>query len=446
MLHSVLRLLLAVACQFFYHEGPAFSAPDGWDATYGGFDYDRANSIHETRDGGNIVAGETRSFSVGRIDIWVLKLRPDGTVEWQKTYGGFDRESAESVQQARDGGYIVAGYTGSFGAGKGDVWILKLRADGTVEWQKTYGGANGDVAESVCETRDGGYIVAGWTRSFGAGKEDVWVLKFRADGTVEWQKTYGGGGSDEGYSIQQTSDGGHIVAGETRSFGAGKEDVWVLKLRADGTVEWQKTYGGVNVDEVRSVRQANDSGYVVAGGTRSFGTKAFDVWVLKLRADGTVEWQKTYGGVNVDVSKSVQQTRDGGYIIAGYTMSFSIGEADIWVLKLRADGTIAWQKTYGGVEDDRANSVQQISDGRYIVAGNTGSFSAGSHDIWVLKLNSNGSIDPSCEFMRDTSTLGINSNATMLDTTASVADSNANPQDSSAIISATDITTHILCP
>ncbi|OHB90348.1 MAG: hypothetical protein A3D89_04340 [Planctomycetes bacterium RIFCSPHIGHO2_02_FULL_52_58] len=394
MLHSVLRLLLAVACQFFYHEGPAFSAPDGWDATYGGFDYDRANSIHETRDGGYIVAGETRSFSVGRIDIWVLKLRPDGTVEWQKTYGGFDRESAESVQQARDGGYIVAGYTGSFGAGKGDVWILKLRADGTVEWQKTYGGANGDVAESVCETRDGGYIVAGWTRSFGAGKEDVWVLK----------------------------------------------------LRADGTVEWQKTYGGVNVDEVRSIRQTNDSGYVVAGGTRSFGTKAFDVWVLKLRADGTVEWQKTYGGVNVDVSKSVQQTRDGGYIIAGYTMSFSIGEADIWVLKLRADGTIAWQKTYGGVEDDRANSVQQISDGRYIVAGNTGSFSAGSHDIWVLKLNSNGSIDPSCEFMRDTSTLGINSNATMLDTTASVADSNANPQDSSAIISATDITTHILCP
>src|SRR3989338_1358163 len=394
MLHSVLRLLLAVACQFFYHEGPAFSAPDGWDATYGGFDYDRANSIHETRDGGYIVAGETRSFSVGRIDIWVLKLRPDGTVEWQKTYGGFDRESAESVQQASDGGYIVAGYTGSFGTGKGDVWILKLRADGMVECQKTYGGANGDVAESVCKTRDGGYIVAGWTRSFGAGEEDVWVLKLRPDGTVEWQKIYGGGGSDEGYSIQQTSDGGHIVAGETRSFGAGKEDVWVLKLRADGTVEWQKTYGGVNVD----------------------------------------------------VSKSVQQTRDGGYIIAGYTMSFSIGEADIWVLKLRADGTIAWQKTYGGVEDDRANSVQQISDGRYIVAGNTGSFSAGSHDIWVLKLNSNGSIDPSCEFMRDTSTLGINSNATMLDTTASVADSNANPQDSSAIISATDITTHILCP
>src|SRR3989338_5795020 len=222
MLHSVLCLLLAVACQLFYHEGPAFSAPGGWDATYGGFDYDRANSIHETRDGGYIVAGETRSFSVGRIDIWVLKLRPDGTVEWQKTYGG----------------------------------------------------ANGDVAESVCETRDGGYIVAGWTRSFGAGKEDVWVLKLRADGTVEWQKTYGGGGSDEGYSIQQTSDGGHIVAGETRSFCAGKEDVWVLKLRADVTVEWQKTYGGVNVDEVRSIRQTNDSGYVVAGGSRTFGTKA----------------------------------------------------------------------------------------------------------------------------------------------------------------------------
>ena len=133
MLRSVLCLLLAVACQFFYHEGPAFSAPDGWDATYGGFDYDRANSIHETRDGGYIVAGETRSFSVGRIDIWVLKLRPDGTVEWQKTYGGVDDGWAFFIQQTRDGGDIITGGTRSFGAGEDDLWVLKLRPDGSID-------------------------------------------------------------------------------------------------------------------------------------------------------------------------------------------------------------------------------------------------------------------------------------------------------------------------
>jgi uncharacterized delta-60 repeat protein len=255
-----------------------------WANTYGGTNYDYANSIQQTSDGGYIVAGETYSFGAVNSDAWVLKLKPDGTVDWQKTYGGTNYDSAYSIQQTSDGGYIVAGYTESFGAGNVDAWVLKLKPDGTVDWQKTYGGADDDSANSIQQTSDGGYIVAGET-SFGAGYGDAWVLKLKPDGTVDWQKTYGGAADDYANSIQQTSDGGYIVAGATISFGAGNDDAWVLKLKPDGTVDWQKTYGGTNDDFASSIQQTSDGGYIVAGETYSFGAGNDDAWVLKLKSD-----------------------------------------------------------------------------------------------------------------------------------------------------------------
>src|SRR3990170_885419 len=214
----------------------------------------------------------------------------------------------------------------------------------TMGWVATYGGANHERAHSIRQTADGGYVVAGYTESFstierhGQKDRDIWVLKLRADGAVEWQKTYGGDNADEAHSIQQTSDGGYVVAGRTRSFGAGKVDFWVLKLRPDGTVDWEKTYGGEDWDDARSIQQTRDGGYVVAGSTSSFvtrGEETPDMWVLKLRSDGVIEWQKTYGGDNWDSVNSIQQTLDGGYIIAGETRSFGNENGDFWVLKLR---------------------------------------------------------------------------------------------------------------
>ncbi|MEK7368684.1 MAG: hypothetical protein AABZ62_03380 [Planctomycetota bacterium] len=215
----------------------------------------------------------------------------------------------------------MTGETGTFGDKEfPDIWVLKLKADGTVEWQKTYGGDRRDVALSIQQTGDGGYVAAGWTDSFGAGLGDwdSWVLKLRSDGTVEWQKTYGGDKGDEeeeALSIKQTSEGGYIVAGSTGSFGVGSSDIWVLKLRVDGSIEWQKTYGGIEWDEADSIQQTSDGGYIVAGDTGSFGPifeESSDIWILKLRADGTVEWQKIYGREYDDGARSVQQTRDGG--------------------------------------------------------------------------------------------------------------------------------------
>ncbi|MHA2615669.1 MAG: InlB B-repeat-containing protein [bacterium JZ-2024 1] len=360
---------------------------------------------------------------------------------WARTYGGAYWDTAEFIQQTSDGGYIVAGDTNTFSAGDDEIWVLKLDANGNILWQKTYGTARLDEVESIQQTSDGGYIVAGRTFSFAAGLDDIWVLKLDANGNVLWQKTYGGTDSDGASSIQQTSDGGYIVAGVTKSFGGGSWNIWVLKLDANGNVLWQKTYGGPYNDWAYSLQQTSDGGYIVAGSTYSFGAGSDDIWVLKLDADGNVLWQKTYGGADGDGAYSIQQPSDGGYIVAGSTYSFGAGSDDIWVLKQDADGNVLWQKTYGGTGSDRASSIQQTSDGGYIVAGSTYSFGAGFGDIWVLKLDANGNIfgctpdnlvGTSNATPEDSSVSPQNTSAFLSSPSATITDTSAVPHDTTA--------------
>jgi len=362
--------------------------------TFGGSRYDYARSVKQTTDGGYIVAGYTTSFGAGYYDVYVLKLNSDGSLAWQKTFGGNGDDEAYSVQETTDGGYIVAGYTTSFGAGGYDVYILKLNSNGTLIWQKTFGGNGDDEAYSIQKTADGGYIVAGYTDSFGAGNPDVYVLKLNSDGSLEWQKTFGGGLDDKAYSMQQTTDGGYIVAGCTESFGAGSYDAYILKLNSDGSLAWQKTFGGGLDDKAYSMQQTTDGGYIVAGCTESFGAGSYDAYILKLNSDGSLEWQKTFGGGLDDKAYSMQQTTDGGYIIAGYTWSFGAGWYDVYILKLDSNENLVWQKTFGGNSRDEAYSIQQTTDGGYIVAGYTYSFGAGWEDAYILKLDSNGELHP----------------------------------------------------
>ncbi|RLI80952.1 MAG: hypothetical protein DRP01_11435, partial [Archaeoglobales archaeon] len=414
-----------------------------WAITYGGSDWDEALLIQETDDGGYIVAGSTESFGAGG-DFWVLKLNENGNVEWQKTYGGSDYDRAESIQQTDDGGYIVAGSTYSFGAGWSDFWVLKLDEDGNVEWQKTYGGSGWDEAYSIQQTSDGGYIVAGVTDSFGAGG-DFWILKLNESGYIEWQKTYGGSDYDYAWYIQQTNDGGYIVAGYTKSFGAGYYDFWVLKLNESGYIEWQKTYGGSSDDFAKSIQQTDDGGYIVAGFTGSFGAGGGDFWILKLNESGNVEWQKTYGGSDYDRAESIQQTSDGGYIVAGSTHSFGAGLDDFWVLKLNENGNVEWQKTYGGSDYDRAESIRQTDDGGYIVAGFTGSFGAGGGDFWILKLDEKGEI-PNCPYGNDTYAEVNETQVSPINTSATVRDTNVDPQETYVDPIDTDCEIRQVCP
>ncbi|MCX5859468.1 MAG: hypothetical protein NT056_06175 [Proteobacteria bacterium] len=414
-----------------------------WAKSYGGTSNDNASSFQQTSDGGYIIASNTNSFGAGGVDLWVLKSNSDGTVAWQKAYGGTSDDYANSIQQTSDGGYILAGFPKSFGAGNGDFWVLKLNSDESVAWQKSYGEVGAEEPRSIQQTSDGGYIVAGQTSSFGAGDFDLWVLKLNSDGTVAWQKTYGGTSHDYAFSIQQTSDGDYIVAGATVSFSAGLTDFWILKLNSDGTVAWQKTYGGTGDDWAYSIQLTLDGGYIVVGYTSSFGAGGYDFWILKLNSDGTVAWQKTYGGTDDDFSVSTHQTSDGGYIVAGQTSSFGAGGNDLWVLKLNSYGTVAWQKTYGGTSDD-FGLIRQTSDGNYIVVGSSNSFGAGGYDLWVLKLSSDGSIifNPSSgasvtntsATVTDTSATITNTSATITNTSATITNTNATITDTNAII------------
>jgi TolB-like protein len=382
-----------------------YSSPNPMSATsfaktYGGTNWDWTSSVQQTSDGGYIVAGWTSSFGAGSADIFLIKTDASGNVQWAKTYGGTSSDYAYPVQQTSDGGYIVAGWTWSFGAGGGDIFLIKTDANGNIIWAKTYGGTSWDEAYSVQQTSDGGYIVAGWTWSFGVGYSDFFLIKTDANGNIIWAKTYGGTNRDSAYSVQQTSDGGYIVAGTTWSFGAGSLDIFLIKTDANGNIIWAKTYGGTSWDGAYSVQQTSDGGYIVAGWTWSFGAGYDDIFLIKTDANGNVQWAKTYGGTNYDDAFSVQQTSDGGYIVAGRENYVFAG--DIILIKTDANGNIIWAKTYGGTNYDDAFSVQQTSDGGYIVAGGTESFGAGRSDIFLIKTDANGNIG-SCSIVQNVS-------------------------------------------
>lgn len=372
------------------------------------------------------------------ILISLNSLAQTPNIQWQKTLGGTDYDGATYIQQTSDGGYIVAGntvcndgdVTGNHG--ENDVWIVKLNATGVIVWQKALGGSRSEYANSIHQTSDGGYIVAGNTQSNNGDVtsnhntgaiyfDDFWVVKLNTTGAIVWQKTLGGTDHDIAKSIQQTLDGGYIVAGYTYSNDGDVSgnhssfyDCWIVKLSDIGEIVWQKALGGTNDDIASIIQQTSDGGYVIAGLTSSNNGDVTqqqgisDCWIVKLNATGGIVWQKTYGGTNQDSATSIQQTLDGGYVIAGNTysndgdVSGNHGDLDVWIVKLSATGTIVWQKNLGGTGTDFAYFIQQRLDGSYIVAGYTYSNDgdvSGNHttdnsisDCWVIKLNSQGTI------------------------------------------------------
>ena len=334
----------------------------------------------------------------GRGLILALFTQYAYAITFAKTYGGRGWDVAYSVRQTSAGGYIVVGRTAA------DVILIKTDAKGNIQWAKAYGGKNVDDARFFQQTSDGGYIVAGYTNSFGAGELDIFLIKTDAKGNVQWAKTYGGIDSDDASFVQQTSDGGYIVAGETNSFGAGERDIFLIKTDAKGNIQWAKTYGGTDDDFASSVQQTSDGGYIVAGYTTSFGTGEGDIFLIKTDAKGNIKWAKTYGGRGSEGASSVRQTADGGYIVVGNTNSFGAGKWDIFLIKTDAKGNIQWAKTYGETDNlDRGiPSVQQTSDGGYILAGTTISFGAGGANIFLIKTNARGNIG-SCSIVQNAS-------------------------------------------
>jgi len=369
-------------------------AQTSWWRTYGGPSDDYGTSAQPTSDGGYVITGFTGSFGPGGPNVWLIKTDASGDTLWTRTYGGTNYDYGNSVQPTSDGGYIVAGYTNTLGPGRVDVYLINTNATGDTLWTRTYGGTNEDEGWSVQQSSDGGYVIAGVTYSFGAGGGDVYLVKTNASGDTLWTRTYGGTHDDCGYSVQQTVDGGYIIAGMTNSSGAGPydHDVYLIKTNASGDTLWTRSYGDTNYDVGYSVQQTSDGGYIVAGRTTSFGAGYGDVYLIRTNASGDTVWTRTYGGTDDDLGHSVQQTTDGGYIIAGETYSFGAGSRDAYLIKTNASGDTLWTRTDGGTDEDRGSSVEQTTDGGYIIAGFTESFGSGGSDVYLVKTDADGHV------------------------------------------------------
>jgi parallel beta-helix repeat protein len=359
--------------------------PPEWNRTYGGTADDIAFSLVNTNDGGYAIAGWTNSFGAGNRDFLLVKTDAAGNMQWSQTYGGIGDEIAYDLIQTGDGGYLLVGYTDSFGAGDYDFWLVKTDAEGNMQWNQTYGGTDDDGAQHILQTSNGEYAVVGWTNSFGAGDYDFWLVKIDAIGIMLWNKTYGGIGDDEAFHLVLTQDGGYAIAGATNFFGAGDYDFWLVKTDADGNMQWNQTYGGANDDCAYALVQTDDGGYVIAGYATSFAC-GWDFWAVKVDADGNMQWNQTYGGNENDLLRDLVQTVDGGYAFAGITWSFGAGGQDFLLVRTDANGNIKWSQTYGGIGNERASALLQTSDGGYVIAGHTTSFGAGNYDVWLVKI------------------------------------------------------------
>lgn len=361
-----------------------------------------------------------------------------GTVEWIKNFGGSGEDTGQAIIQTLDGGYAILGFSNSV---DGDItdkelevhdyWLLKLDADGNLQWNKTYGGSKDDRGQSLVQTFDGGYALTGYAMSddgdgsVNNGFHDNWLLKLNASGDIEWEKSFGFSGHDHSYDILQTTDGGFFFTGflditsaradgNTEKFNSltrhGVGEFWGTKIDAQGELLWRGYFGGSNNDRSHAVVPSNDGGYVMAGFSESddfdiSNTQgSYDFWLVKVDAAGNFVWERSFGGTGIEISYDIANTLDGGYVVAGNTfsgdgdISQSKGESDFWLIKVDANGNLVWERTFGGSQFDAAQAVVSSGDGGYYVVGNSKSSdqdvtgNTGENDIWLLKTDANGNL------------------------------------------------------
>jgi outer membrane protein OmpA-like peptidoglycan-associated protein len=360
---------------------------NAWTQIFGGEEIDQSFSIIEISDG-YIIVGWTHSHGSGNSDVWLIKTDLNGNKVWDKTYGGKERDRGLSVKKTNDSGYIIVGYTESFGNGLFDLWLLKTDKNGNEEWNNTFGGGDYDYGLAVQQTKDEGFIITGYTSSSGPPNSNAWLIKSDKNGNKQWDKIFGGINCESGFSLLELNNG-YIFAGYVESFGNGDYDSWAIRTDFSGNIIWNKTYGGQDLDITRTIRQTSDGNFIMAGWTESFGNGNEDVWLFKIDQNGEMIWSKTYGGELNDGAYSIYPTEDNGYIIAGYTNSLT-KLSDIYLIKTDENGLKEWEKTYGGSLNDEANYILQTKDKGFIVAGWTKSYGNGKEDIWLIKTDENG--------------------------------------------------------
>ena len=418
-----LSLFLVLSyCSKDQDEGPSPKNPEITSVkTFGGSKNDAAQSILKTSDGGYAVLGYTQSLngdildkSDESFDYWMLKFDADNLMQWQKTFGGSLDDKGSDLLQTSDGGYIIFGSSKSSdgdltnNAGDNDFWMVKLDSNGNIDWQKTFGFLGLDLGITVIPTNDNGFLLSGVldvTASGGEGNSklsstkrhaggDYWIIKLDASGTKQWSKYYGGTFTDTPYDAIQTPDNGFIIVGSSDSedvdisSNRGSYDFWVLKVSEFGILEWEKSFGGSEIDEAWGIEHSGDGNYLIVGDTRSMDQQisnnkgAADIWIIKITPNGELIWEKTLGGSGFDAGRSISSTQEGNFIISGNSRSNdddlteNKGQNDAWIIKIDANANIIWQKTVGGSMIDLAYDAAQLDNGKIIAVGESSSTDA----------------------------------------------------------------------
>ncbi|MFC1887918.1 T9SS type A sorting domain-containing protein [Candidatus Cloacimonadota bacterium] len=341
-------------------------------------------SIQQTNDAGFICSGYCYPDSADYLDYWLLKLTGEGELEWETKLGGDYTDYTFCVRETFDLGFILAGTTSSFGVDATDFWLVKTDPQGNLVWDHTYGGFSYDFCQHVEQTEDGGYIMTGYTISYGNGDYDIWVIKTDASGEIVWDITYGGEDGDYGECVIQTADLGYIICGFTYSVDIGTSDALVVKLDSEGNVIWSETYGFDGWDYSYSIQQTSDSGFILAGTTELSSTLTNQAVLWKLDSNGNQEWSWEFGGIYDENITNVIQTSDEGYVFSGLTSSYGNGQEDAWIFKTDNQGYFEWAQTMGFSGEDTATDVIQTWNGDYVLCTVTNHFN-GTDDPWIIR-------------------------------------------------------------
>jgi len=439
LLYSVCFITLSLMGCSEDNDNSTPQAPDivvDFITTLGGSKNESAQAVVNTTDGGYAVLGHAQSMdgdvtnkSNESYDYWVLKFDTTNQIQWQKTYGGSDDDRGTDLIQTSDGGYAVIGKSKSNdldvseNAGFDDFWVSKLDSSGSISWEYTFGFAGSDTPYSIIQTNDNGYLLSGVldvSASNGQGDRnsigsrhaggDYWVIKLNANGVKQWSNYYGGSFTDTAYDAIQTEDDGYIIIGSSDSDDVdisnprGSYDFWVIKISDTGTLVWEKSFGGSEIDEAHAISKTADGNYLIVGDTRSSdlgisqNNGAADLWVIKITPDGTLVWEKTLGGSSFDVGRSISKTQDNGFLISGSSRSTNgnltsnKGQNDAWIVKINSSGNLEWQKAIGGSEVDFFYDVVELNDQTIVVVGDSNSSNEdisenkGFTDLLILKL------------------------------------------------------------
>jgi hypothetical protein len=374
---------LFITVQFIAVTG-FFCSAQTFQKTYGASGNDQAYCVQQTNDGGFIVAGHTASFNPNfYFDVYLIKLNNVGNISWTKTISAVTYSiETRYVEQNSDSGYIVCGKAGNSGL------LVRTDVAGNILWSKTINGFNFIYANEVHQTIDGGFIVIGSAWPL-VGSGNIMLLKTDGSGNITWQKILSSGANnyDDGNSVRQTNDGGYIIIGTSVNSGVFSK-MLLVKTDATGSVVWTKTYDAPGTYNIGwSVRQTADGGYVIGGQTITTPGTNYNAYMIKTNSTGDTLWTRAFGGANPDYARAVQQTSDGGYMLAGYTQSFGAGGADVYLVKTDSAGNLSWSKAYGGASGDGTYFGMQTNDGGYVAAGFTSSFGA---DMYLVKTDASG--------------------------------------------------------